>query len=63
MYENWDTCVPRKHHADYRDRGNWGTSKTRNVKRVVYRFNYIIMKVLHKNIACAHMRAFSNIFI
>ena len=40
MYEQRDTFVPRKHHADYRDRGNWGTTKTRNVPRVVYIFKH-----------------------
>ena len=37
MYEQRDTFVPRKHHADYGYRGyNWGTSKTRNIHGVVY---------------------------
>ena len=35
MYEQLDTSVPRKH----RDRGNWSTTKTRHVHRVVYSFN------------------------
>ena len=39
MYEQRDTSVPRKHHADYRDRSNWGTTKTRKVHGVVYSFN------------------------
>ena len=39
MYEQRDTSVPRKHQADYRDGGNWGTNKTRNIHRVVYNFN------------------------
>ena len=38
MYEQWDTSVPKKHHADYSDRGNLGTAKTRNIHRVVYSF-------------------------
>ena len=53
MYEQRDTFVPRKHHADYRDRGNWGTTKTRNVhvRKVVYGFNNIFnqMKILKGN--------------
>ena len=32
MYEQRNTCVLKKHHADYRDRGYWGTTKTRNIK-------------------------------
>ena len=39
MYEQRDTSVPRKHHADYRDRGNWDTTKTQNVHIMVYSFN------------------------
>ena len=39
MYEQWDTCVHRKHYADYRDRGNWGTTETRNIHGMVYSFN------------------------
>ena len=35
MYEQRDTSVPRKHNADYVDRGNWGTTKTRNIHRVI----------------------------
>ena len=35
MHEQRDTSVPRKHHPDYRDRSNWGTTKS----RVVYSFN------------------------
>ena len=31
MYKQRDTSVPRKHPADYRDRGNCGTTKTRNI--------------------------------
>ena len=31
VHELRDTSVPRKHRAAYRDRGNWGTTKTRNV--------------------------------
>ena len=41
MCEQWDTSVPRKHHADHRDRGNWGTTKTENKRRVFYSFNNI----------------------
>ena len=41
MYEQRDIFVPRKHHTGYRDRGNWGTTKTRNIQRVVYSFKYI----------------------
>ena len=36
MYELWDISVPRKHQAN--DRDNWGTTKTRNIHRVVYIF-------------------------
>ena len=36
MYEQRDTYVPIKHQADYRDRGNWGTTKNRNINRMVY---------------------------
>ena len=36
--EQRDTSVPRIHHADYRDRDNWGTAKNRNIHRVVYSF-------------------------
>ena len=25
VYEQRDTSVPRMHHADYRDKGNWGS--------------------------------------
>ena len=39
MCEQRDTSVPRKHHAGYRERGNWGTTKTINIHRVVYSFN------------------------
>ena len=39
MYEQPDTSVPRKHHADDRDRGNWGTPKTMNVHKVIYSLN------------------------
>ena len=39
VYEQRDTSVPRKHRADYRDRDNWGTTRTRNIHRVVYSFN------------------------
>ena len=28
MYEQQDTSVHRKHHADYRDKGKWDTTKT-----------------------------------
>ena len=42
MYEQHDTSVPTKHHADYRDRGNWGTTNTRNIHRVVYSFLTLI---------------------
>ena len=31
MYDQRDTPVPKKHHADYRDKGNWGTTKTRKI--------------------------------
>ena len=34
MYEQRDTSVPIKHHADYRDKGNWGTTKTRNIPKM-----------------------------
>ena len=37
VYEQRDKSVPRKHHADHR--GNWGTTKTRSMHRVVYSFN------------------------
>ena len=51
MYEQRDTPVPRKHHAESSDRGNWGTTKTRNIHRVVYTFNSftekIFIKILH----------------
>ena len=40
MCEQRDTSVPRKHQVDYRDRGNWGTTKTKNVQRVVYSFEF-----------------------
>ena len=40
MYEQRDTSVPRKHHADYRDEGSWGTTKTGNKHRVVYSFKW-----------------------
>ena len=40
MYEQRDTSVPRKHHAGYRDKGSWGTIKTRNIHLVVYIFNF-----------------------
>ena len=36
MYEQQDATVPRKPQAGYRDGGNWGTAKTRNIRRVVY---------------------------
>ena len=53
MYKQRDTFVPRKHHADYRDRGNWGTTKTKNVhvQKGVYGFNNIFnqMKILKRN--------------
>ena len=39
MCEQRDISVPRKHHTDYRDEGYWGTTKTRNVNRVVDSFN------------------------
>ena len=32
------TSVHKKHHADYIDRGNCGTTKTRKIRRVVYSF-------------------------
>ena len=32
MYEQRDKSVPRKLHADYRDRRNWGITKTRNIE-------------------------------
>ena len=39
MYEQRDKSVPRRHHDDYRDRSNWGRTKTRNmIHRVVYSF-------------------------
>ena len=44
MYETLNTSVglpELKHHADYKDRGNWGTAKTRNIHRVVYSFKHI----------------------
>ena len=31
MYEQRDTSVPRKDHDNYRDRGDWGTTKIRNI--------------------------------
>ena len=34
--------MPRKHYADYIDTGNWGTTKTRNKRRVVYGFKHHI---------------------
>ena len=37
MYEQRGTSIPRKNHADYRYRGNWGTTK--NMHTVVYSFN------------------------
>ena len=42
MYKQRDTYVPRKHHVGYRDRGNWGTSKTRNIHREVHSFAIFI---------------------
>ena len=39
MYEQRETSAPRKHHVDYRDRGNFCTAKTRNVHGVVDSFN------------------------
>ena len=46
MYEQRDTSVPRKHHADHRDRGNWSTAKTRHIHRVVYSFNESLVYIL-----------------
>ena len=40
MYEQWDRSLPRKHHVDYRDRANWGTTKTKKVHSVVYSCNF-----------------------
>ena len=41
MYEQRDaSVVPRKHQADYSARGNWGTTKTRNIHRVVHILNH-----------------------
>ena len=41
MHERRDTYVPRKHQADYKDRGNWYTTETRNIHRVVYCFKQL----------------------
>ena len=38
MCKQPDTSGPRKHHADYKDRGNWGTTKNRNINIEVYSF-------------------------
>ena len=32
MYEHRATYVLRKHRTDYRDRGDWGTTKTSNIR-------------------------------
>ena len=44
MYEQRDTSVPRKHQADYTDRGNRGATKIRNTHRVVYGFKFRLYK-------------------
>ena len=31
MYEQQNTFVSRKYRANYKERGNWGTTKTRNI--------------------------------
>ena len=46
MYESRDKYIPRKHHADYkeRERGNWGTTETRKIEwfiAVIYLYIFI----------------------
>ena len=46
MCEQQDTSLPINHHADYIDRNNWGTNKTRNIHRVVHSL-YIALYIRH----------------
>ena len=41
VYEQRDISVPRKQHAETRNRDNWSTDKTRKIHRVVYSFNHV----------------------
>ena len=38
MYEQREIFVPRKHHAEYRDTCDRGTTRIRNIHGVVYSF-------------------------
>ena len=47
VYEQRDTSVPIKHHAYYTDRGNWCSTKTRNIHRAVYIFKHVWLTTAH----------------
>ena len=52
MYEQWDTSVPRKHHANYRYRANCGTTNTRNIHTLVYSVRGCSDGYLSRRIIC-----------
>ena len=60
VYKKRDKFLPRKHHADYRDRGNWGTTKTRNINVVVHGFNSGLARLATSVTPCPNVYVMST---